>query len=136
MSNSTINKGTDTKETYIPGVCNIGKDEVNRRRKAALYAGAMVLVVIATITITHADKLWRFLVFFPGTSFAIGVQQWSSKFCVGFGLRGVFNFKELGTVVPIEQQDMLKADRAKAIKMITIGVIGGLLITIAFYLVP
>lgn len=125
-----------TTEEYIPGVCNIGKEEVNQRRKAAVFAGLLLILIIAVLLYLHADKLWRFFVFFPATSLGIGIQQWSNKFCVGFGLKGVFNFKELGKTIPVEQHEMLKADRAKAIKMITIGIIAGLVITIGFYLIP
>lgn len=123
-------------EGYIPGVCNIGKEEVNKRRSGAVFSALLSAIIIAALFYTHTDKLWRFLVFFPLTAFGVNVQQWSNKFCVGFGLKGIFNFKELGESVPVEQQEMLKADRAKAIKMIVIGLVIGLVLTVLFYLLP
>jgi hypothetical protein len=121
---------------YIPGVCNIGKEEVKRRRSGAILAAILSGIVIAALLLTHAGKLWRFLAFVPLASFGISVQQWSSKFCVGFGMKGIFNFKNAGEFTSVEQQEMIKADRAKAIKMIVIGLIAGLVSTIIFYLVP
>jgi hypothetical protein len=121
---------------YIPGVCNIGKEEVKKRRRAAIYAAILSIIVISALLLTHSIKLWRFLAFVPLASFGISVQQWSNKFCVNFGMKGVFNFKNAGELTSVEQQEMIKADRAKAIKMIVIGLIAGLVLTIVFYLVP
>jgi hypothetical protein len=121
---------------YIPGVCNIGKEEVKKRRQAAIFAAILSFIVISALLFTHANKLWRFLAFVPLASFGISVQQWSSKFCVNFGMRGVFNFKDMGEFTSVEQQEMIKADRAKATKMIVMGLLGGLVATIIFYLVP
>ena len=126
----------NTEEGYIPGVCNIGKEEVSKRRNGAVFAGLLCIAIIIILPLVHADRIWRFVLFFPATSLGVGIQQWSNKFCVGFGLKGIFNFKQLGESVPVEQQEMLKADKAKAIQMIVIGLTIGLALTIGFYLIP
>lgn len=121
---------------YIPGVCNIGKKEIIRRRNGAIFAAILTAIIIIILLMTHVSKPWRFLVFLPLTSSTIGIQQWYYKFCAGFGLKGIFNFKELGESITIEQSEMLKADKAKAIKMIVSGVLFSLALTIIFYLIP
>ncbi|HWY98871.1 MAG TPA: hypothetical protein VNY36_07295 [Bacteroidia bacterium] len=130
-----INKQED-EGRYIPGVCNIGKKEIIRRRNGAIFASILTAIIIATLLLTHADKLWRFLVFLPLVSVGVGFQQWYYKFCAGFGMKGIFNFKELGESISVEQAEMLKADKTKAIKMIITSVLFGLLLTIVFYLIP
>ena len=131
MSNKQEDKGE-----YIPGMCNIGKEEVNRRRSGAVFTAVLSAIIIAILLYTHTDKLWRFLAFLPLAAFGVNVQQWSNKFCVGFGMKGIYNFKELGESIPVEQMEMLKADRAKAIKMIVIGLLFGLVATVILYLIP
>ncbi|HSY77193.1 MAG TPA: hypothetical protein VK890_10075 [Bacteroidia bacterium] len=130
-----INKQED-EGRYIPGVCNIGKQEIKRRRNGAIFGTILTTIIIAILLLSHTDKLWRFLVFLPLVSVGIGFQQWYYKFCAGFGMKGVFNFKELGESISVEQAEMLKADKAKAINMIATSVIFGLVLTIVFYLIP
>jgi hypothetical protein len=128
--------GIKNEEGYIPGTCNIGKKEVLRRRNGAIFAGILAVAVAFLLFYFHADKLWRFLVFAPLASFAIGIQQWYFKFCVGFGMKGIFNFKELGESVSVEEAEMRRLDKAKATRMIVTGILFSLVLTIAFYLLP
>ncbi len=120
---------------YIPGTCNIGKQEMIKRRNGAIAAGIAAVLIAIALPFAHLDKSWRFLVFFPLISFFIGIQQWYYKFCVGFGMKGLFNFGELGHVTTVEEKEMHKADRAKALKMIITGIILAAAVAIGFYLV-
>lgn len=120
---------------YIPGVCNIGKKEIGKRRTSAIVSGIVAVALGAAIVITHSNPWLRLLVFFPLVSFTVGIQQWVSKFCVNFGMRGLFNFNDLGRQETIDQLEMRKADRSKALKMIITGAISALLLAIAFYLI-
>jgi hypothetical protein len=133
---NTTGMHNNDEDKYIPGTCNIGKEEVAKRRKGMMFAGALVLIIISSMLLFHADKIWRFFVFFPSVSFAIGVQQVYFKFCMGFGMKGIFNFKDLGESVSIEEAEMRRLDKAKATKMLVIGLLSGLVITILFYLMP
>ncbi|MGP8217000.1 MAG: hypothetical protein ACLQQ4_15640 [Bacteroidia bacterium] len=121
---------------YIPGACNIGKEEVRRRRNGAIFSGILSVLLIAILLLTHADKLWRLLIFIPVTSFATGIQQWYYRFCLGFGMKGVFNFKEPGQTTTVEGDEMRKADKRKAIKMIVTAILFGIAATIIFYIAP
>ncbi|HTB05592.1 MAG TPA: hypothetical protein VK806_01480 [Bacteroidia bacterium] len=125
-----------TASEYVPGTCNIGPPEIKGRRNAAIIAAVLAVLFAATFLTSHADKLWRLFLFIPATSFAIGFQQWYNKFCVGFGLKGVFNFGEMGKTYSVEQQEYFKKDRAKAWKMIIIGLVFGLILAITFYFLP
>jgi hypothetical protein len=121
---------------YIPGTCNIGKEEIKARRNVAIISTVIAIVLIAVLLMFHTNKLWRFTLFLPATSIGIGFQQWYNKFCVAFGLNGVFNFGNIGKTFTVEQKENFQKDRAKAWKMISIGIIFGLLLAILFYFLP
>jgi len=121
---------------YIPGTCNIGKKEMINRRNAAIVEGILGVLLSAALMYFNTNKLWRLSVFPLMALFFIGIQQWYYKFCAAFGLKGVFNFGEqLGKVTSVEEKEMLKADRNKALKILITGVILGLAVTLGFYLV-
>jgi hypothetical protein len=121
--------------TYIPGTCNIGKQEMIKRRNGGIVAGIMAVIIAIALWVTHANHLYRLIVVLPLISFGIGMQQWYYKFCVGFGMKGLFNFGELGTTNTVEEKEMHKADRSKAIKMIVTGIIFAVAVTLAFYFI-
>jgi hypothetical protein len=123
-------------DRYIPGTCNIGKEEVKKRRNGMVFAAVLAIIIVAVLLFTHADKLWRFFIFFPLVSFAVGFQQTIFKFCVGFGLKGIFNFKDLGESITVEEAEMRRLDKAKATKMIVTGILFGLVLTVLFYFIP
>lgn len=120
---------------YIPGTCNIGKQEMIKRRNGAITAGISAVLIATGLLVAHLDKNWRLIIFLPLISFFIGIQQWYFKFCVGFGMKGLFNFGDLGHVNNVEAQEMHKADRNKALKMIITGIILAAAVTAGFYLV-
>jgi hypothetical protein len=120
-------------DKYIPGVCNIGKDEIKRRRTGMFLGLGLLIVVFILLEVFKVDKLWRLIIFLPAVSFAINFQQWYLKFCVRFGLKGVYNFKDVGNALTIEQKEYLRKDRMKATKMILTGVAFGLILTLAYY---
>jgi hypothetical protein len=126
----------NTKAEYIPGTCNIGPAEIKARRKAAMVAAILSVVLIVLLVALHADKLWRFTLFIPAASVAISFQQVYFHFCVRFGLKGVFNFGNIGKTFSVDQQENFKKDRMKAQKMIAAGIVFGLVISILFYILP
>jgi hypothetical protein len=126
----------DTKLEYIPGTCNIGPEERKARRNVAVFSGILGITLIILFLIFHVDKIWRLMLFLPATSVGIGFQQWYNKFCVAFGLKGVFNLGHIGKTVSIDQKEYLKKDLAKARKMIMLGIVFGLIVAILFCILP
>ena len=119
---------------YIPGVCNIGKAEIQRRQKAIYTALGMIIFYVVVLHYFHTAKIWRLIIFLPVISFAVGVLQVYFKFCVGFGLKGVFNFGDLGSTFTVEQQEYYKKDRNKAIQIIVISFVFAVLVSVLYYL--
>lgn len=121
---------------YIPGTCNIGPKEIKARRNSAIISALIGIVLIILLLALHAAKLWRLTVFIPAASVGVGFLQWYNHFCVNFGLREVFNFGDIGKTFTVEQKENYKKDRAKAWRMISGGLIFGIVLTILFYLLP
>lgn len=121
---------------YIPGTCNIGKAEIKRRRNGAIFSAILTIVCIFLLQAFEVDRLWRLVVFIPAASFGISLLQWYLRFCVGFGMKGVFNFGDIGKTFSVEQEENFRKDRAKAIRMIVAGVLIGAAITIIYFLLP
>lgn len=124
------------REQYIPGVCNIGKQEIKRRRNGAILSGIISFALMAALIYFKAAPLWRLTIFLPVAWFGISVQQVTNKFCVNLGMKGLFNFGDLGHYSTVEQAEMHKADRNKAVKMIVLGVVYGVFVASIFYMIP
>jgi len=127
--------GSENTNQYIPGVCNIGKEEIKGRKKSVYFALALLVVVVLLIELLHANHLWRLIIFIPVASFAVSFQQVYFKFCVNFGMRGVFNFGDIGKTFTSDQKEYYRKDRAKALKMIIVGVLIGIAAAVIYYFI-
>ena len=129
---------TDAENTgkYIPGTCNIGKEEIRIRRNGAIIGAILTVICIILFQWFDVNRGWRLLISIPIATSAISIQQWYLKFCVAFGLKGIFNFDELGKFVNITDKEQLKKDRAKSYRMIITGILIGLVAAIVYYLLP
>lgn len=125
-----------TQSEYIPGTCNIGPPEIKKRRNGAIFSAVLAIAVIILLEIIQPDKAWRLILFIPAASFGVGFQQWYNKFCVAFGIKGIFNFGDIGKTFSVEQKENFQKDRIKAWKMIITGIGFGLLMAIIFYILP
>lgn len=123
-------------EEYIPGVCNIGKKEIERRIQAAIFGAVLCIVCIALIEWLDVDRIWKLLLFIPAASFGVSFQQWYFKFCVMFGIKGVFNFGGIGKTFTVEQKEYFRKDRIKAWQMIITGILFGIATALIYYWLP
>lgn len=121
-------------DRYIPGVCNIGQEEIRLRKSNAIFMGVLCIVLVVAFLYFEVDKAWRLLLFFPVTGLAVGIQQWRMRFCVYFGMKGLFNFGSTDSRDSVMEAELRKQDRAKAMRMIAVSIISGLVLAIAFYL--
>jgi hypothetical protein len=87
-----------TQTVYVPGVCNIGGAEIRQRLRFG-WGGLVVTVVLAAaFFVFRLPAPWRFFLFLPTTSGAVGFLQAAFRFCADFGMRSVFNLgPEVGT---------------------------------------
>jgi hypothetical protein len=116
---------TDT-NNYIPGVCNIGKEEIKRRKKVG--TAALIITVIAYLLFVYSDisKGVRFLIFIPAVISAVGFLQARMRFCVYYGLAEMFNFDSPGKSSKVENDEFVNKDKKRARQIIYYAVLIGI----------
>ena len=121
---------------YIPGTCNLGKDEIRSRQIVALFG--LFLTISSVIGILAADqgRSVRFSIFIPAMIFSVGFVQSRSKFCLAYGLAGTFNFDRLGKISRVSSVEDRRADRKTAITILLKAAALAALITVVFFVLP
>ena len=121
-------------QKYIPGVCNIGPQELKSRKKSVIIG---IILTLITVTMVHyyqpAEKLVHLAVFIPLCVVFISGLQVIFRFCVAFGLLGMFSFNGERHKMTADQKDYLKADQIMAIKLILGGAALSAIITAFYY---
>lgn len=123
-------------DQYIAGSCNIGKEEI-RRRKSVAFLGAIATIFGAISIINKyqsaTPRLWLFI---PAMVFATGWIQSKKKFCLAYGYMGVFNFGKAGAAQKVRSKDERDADRATSFSILTQAVVLAFAITGLIYFLP
>ena len=121
---------------YVAGACNIGPEEITRRKRAAVAGLAATLFLGAALLALGAPSGLgpRLLIALPLTGAAIGWIQARRRFCMAYGLAGTFNLGKIGEMSRVSDQAALAADRRTALIIaaqgLAIGVGGALLFLI------
>ncbi|MBU6255949.1 MAG: hypothetical protein EBU83_03080 [bacterium] len=124
--------------TYAPGACNIGPDEIARRRKAAV-AGLIATIALGVALLligSTPGSTERLLVALPLTGAAIGWIQARRRFCMAYGLAGTFNLGKIGEMQRVSDERALAADRRTAVIIAAQGLALGLVGALAFLALP
>jgi hypothetical protein len=105
--------------SYIPGVCNIGKEEIARRAAKLRVALALLFVTICSIVFLGFNYLLFAIAISITVYTAILLFQIQLKFCILYGWMHLFNFntpsQKKGKVVDTEWR---KKDQIQAIKIV------------------
>jgi hypothetical protein len=101
-------------EGYIPGSCNLGQGEVNRRRMVAALGLLLSISALASLISTEASREARLLIFIPLLVMSIGWVQSRKKFCLAYGFAGTFNFGKMGDLARVSDPADRAADRRTA----------------------
>jgi hypothetical protein len=122
---------------YVPGICNINKAEIARRRKTG-YLGLGVFVIMAVpFLLLHVSQFIRILLFLPAYLGTIGFLQAYYKFCVGYGAAGKQNAtdgdKEAQTIVDAAAKAL---DKKRTTTVNTQAALIAGLITVLVILIP
>jgi ferric-dicitrate binding protein FerR (iron transport regulator) len=131
-----IDAAGDPAGRYEPGVCNIGPAEIARRRRSAITATAITLLVAAGILLARWPDATRLALLPFASATAVTWLQVIRRFCVAFGAAGILNFGGLGTTVSVEDAEARAADRRTAFRMIFEGLVYGAVVTLLFWIVP
>ncbi|MFI5258704.1 MAG: hypothetical protein ACHQ01_03720 [Candidatus Limnocylindrales bacterium] len=123
-------------EGYQPGVCNIGPEEITRRRRvghAGLIASVLVFAVLLAVQAPHWTRL--VLVVTAGGAASGYLQAWL-HFCAGFGSKGVFNFGPVGAVEEVHNPAARSRDRRRSLEIGLASLAIGLAVGIGAALLP
>jgi len=121
---------------YAAGSCNIGPKEIRRRKFVGFVGLVLVLITIASFHSQHVKGLSRVSVFLPAMLFSIGYLQSRKKFCLAFGLAGLFNFGSLGQVSKVISPADKAFDRKAALNLIVQSLGLSSLITVIVLVLP
>jgi hypothetical protein len=115
--------------------CNIGPDEVARRRRSAVVFTIVAGLVAVALVGLDASPVGRLLMFPFATGAAITWLQVVHRFCVAFGALGIENFGRLGEKVKVDPVQR-SADRRKVAQLVLEGSLIGIVVTLALVGLP
>ncbi len=133
---NTIYVSDKSNNLYEPGLCNLGENEISSRKRKGI-AGLIITFSLAfCLDVFHYPNELRLLIFFPLFYSIICLYQARKKFCVYFGMKGIFNFDKIGKSTAVGNEEFIKLDRKLAIQMTLTCFLLALAITVIYYLLP
>ena len=122
--------------SYIPGTCNLGKSEIQRRQFVALLGLLLTASILFGLIGADAPTSARWALFIPLMVFSVGFIQSRKKFCLAYGLMGTFNLGKLGDISRVQSPDDRKADRKTALLILAQSALLALTLTVLLVLLP
>lgn len=112
-------------EGYRAGVCNIGPDEIARRRRSGIVATAGTAGLLAMLLAVGAPRPARLVVALPAAMAAGGFLQARARFCVRFGSAGIYNFGRIGEGAAVVDPEARRRDLIRSAELgAAVGAIG------------
>ena len=133
LFNHYLLEGTQTSEVYIPGQCNIGPAETNKRLRIGYIGLALMIIFIISAEVYDIPQIWKLALFAPTVYALSGFIQARNHFCFLFGFLGLFSFT--GKKSRVRDEHQLQKDRIKALYLISQIVFGSALITLMYYFI-
>ena len=119
----------------VPPRCNIGPDEIGKRRQSAIVGSVIVAAIAIALIALHVPAPARLLFWPVATGAAVMWLQVVHRFCVAFGALGLENFGRLGQEQHVDPS-IRAADRRRALQVILEGALIGLVVTLAVVAIP
>lgn len=121
---------------YIPGSCNLGKEEIRRRQLVALLGLILSISTFVGLVGSDAPASARWGMFVPLMVFSIGFIQSRRKFCLAYGFMGTFNLGKLGDLSRVQSPEDRKADRKTTLTILFQAAALALALTVVTVLIP
>lgn len=120
---------------YIPGVCNIGPEEIKKRKQSG-WIGLIATAVLWTLFIWFdVPAAWRLTLFLPAMMSATGFLQAYMHFCAYFGFASLFNFGNVGKTDSVQQAEFRAQDRRRAWQIVIYSILIGLVASLLAYVI-
>lgn len=123
-------------DAYRAGACNIGPAEIARRRRAGLAGVAAAVALAALLLVIDAPSWMRLSVALPLAGGLVSLEQVRKRFCVGFAFAGLRNFGALGEEERVVDPAARAADRRAAIRLMISPALLGVVMALAFTILP
>ncbi len=130
------NENQQYSNEYIPGQCNLGIDEINSRKWKSLIGLIVSVLYIIMLYLFHVTNEWRLFLFIPLFYSVICYYQAQRKFCVVFGIKGIFNFEKIGKSTNVTNDLFKLQDRRNAWRIIFISFIFTFIIVAVYFFLP
>lgn len=121
---------------YEPGVCNIGPEEIARRRRSGHVALVVSVLLLVALLVVGAPAWTRLVLVFTAGGSAAGYLQAWFHFCAGFGSSGVYNFGPLGTTQQVADAAARSRDRMRSLQIGLGSLAVGLAVGVGAALLP
>ena len=136
IENSTNNIPKNNTNEYVPGKCNLGYEEIDRRKRNAHRGLIITILGIAALQLLNLSSIWRLLLFIPLSYAILCYYQAQQKFCVAFGIFGIYNFLEIGKVTKVSEPEYKIKDKRNAWLIILKSFLLALIIVVVYYFLP
>jgi hypothetical protein len=110
---------------YIPGVCNIGREEINQRKLVGMIGLVITIVTLFLLTFFNASFGLKLIVIIPAVLSSMGFLQARAHFCVFYGWASLFNFDSLGKKNKVEKDEYVLLDRKKSLRIVLYSLLIG-----------
>ncbi len=124
-----------TQNQYIPGVCNIGDEEIKMRKRAGWIGLIATAVLWALFIWFDIPSIWRLALFLPAMMSATGFLQAYMHFCAYFGFASLFNFGNVGKTDSVQQAEFRVQDRRRAWQIVIYSILIGLVVAIIAFII-
>jgi len=116
---------------YIPGVCNIGREEIRQRKIVGIIGLIATIAALFLLIYFNASTGFKLFIFIPAVISSIGFLQAKAHFCIYYGWASIFNFDSLGKKNKVEKDEYKIADKKKSFRIVVYSLLIGLIIVIA-----
>jgi len=125
----------DTGEAeYIPGACNLGKEEIRHRMRIGYIGVGLTFVVFLILEILDSPRLYRIFILPPIFYALSGFIQARHRFCYVYGWAGLFSLSGRKQFHRVGEKENIKKDRRTALKIVAMVTLGSVLLT-ALYMI-
>lgn len=122
-------------QTYIAGVCNLGKDEIQKRYRMGWTGLAVLVILVLIIQFLQPGRGFRLLIIIPLYYTLSGFIQARHRFCFVYGYLGVYSLLALRDVHRVADAEDRRKDRVKALRIVGAITFASLLLTLAYYFI-
>jgi hypothetical protein len=124
-------------DAYVPGVCNINREEIKKRQTIGYVSLAVSVAILALLLIAGSSRWFRLVIALPAIVMVSGFLQAKNHFCVGYAGAGQENASEGSTTATTITDDTAKTlDKKRSSTMNRQSFAAGVVIALLTLIIP